>query len=255
MRFILQLARWETRASWRRLLFFFICIGVGVASIVAVRSMIQNVNRGVSIEARQLSTADVQIDSDHAWPPDVLEAIDKIAAPLVEARAETIESVTMARRASADREGAIMIELKGIEAPFPLYGEIDLAGGQTFSYSLLAGNGALVGSSLLDRLNLAVGDEIKIGDSVFQIRGVISREPGGGGGFRLGPRVFIERSTVEATGLTGFASRARRRFLFKTKEGEMETLAKRLNAELKNKVNNIRSYRDSEENVKQNLGR
>ena len=27
----------ETRASWRRLLFFFICIAVGVAAIVALR--------------------------------------------------------------------------------------------------------------------------------------------------------------------------------------------------------------------------
>src|SRR5262249_51976901 len=116
-------------------------------------------------------------------------------------------------------------------------------------------NGALVGPSLLERLDLKVGDQIKIGDGVFQIRGVILHEPGGGGGFRLGPRVLIERSAVEAAGLTGFASRARHRFLFKTKEGEMETLAKRLNAELKNKVNNVRSYRDSEENVKQNLER
>ncbi|HWX41076.1 MAG TPA: FtsX-like permease family protein [Blastocatellia bacterium] len=255
MRFILQLARWETRASWRRLLFFFICIGVGVASIVAVRSMIQNVNRGVSIEARQLSTADVQVDSDHAWTPEVLAAIDRISAPLIETRVETIESVTMARPASADREGAIMIELKGIQSPFPLYGQIELTDGQAFSYSLLDGNGALVGPSFLERLGLKVGDQIKIGDGVFQIRGVILHEPGGGGGFRLGPRVFIERSAVEAAGLTGFASRARRRLLFKTKEGEMETLASRLNAELKNKVNSIKTYRDSQENVKQNLDR
>lgn len=255
MRFILQLARWETRASWRRLLFFFICIGVGVASIVAVRSMIQNVNRGVSIEARQLSTADVQVDSDHAWTPQVLAAIDRIAAPLIETRVETIESVTMARPASAAHEGAIMIELKGIQSPFPLYGQIELTDGQAFSYSLLDGNGALVGPSFLERLGLKVGDQIKIGDGVFQIRGVISHEPGGGGGFRLGPRVFIERSAVEAAGLTGFASRARRRLLFKTKEGEMETLASRLNAELKNKVNSIKTYRDSQENVKQNLDR
>ena len=33
----------ETRASWRRLLFFFICIAVGVAAIVALRSVIQSV--------------------------------------------------------------------------------------------------------------------------------------------------------------------------------------------------------------------
>ena len=35
MSFILNLARRELRSSWRRLLFFFLCIGVGVGSIVA----------------------------------------------------------------------------------------------------------------------------------------------------------------------------------------------------------------------------
>ena len=34
MNFIARMAWREVRASWRRLLFFFICIAVGVASIV-----------------------------------------------------------------------------------------------------------------------------------------------------------------------------------------------------------------------------
>ena len=46
MMFVLRMAVRETRASWRRLLFFFVCIAVGVAAIVALRSVIQSV-RGV----------------------------------------------------------------------------------------------------------------------------------------------------------------------------------------------------------------
>jgi len=42
VRFILQMARRELRASWRRLLFFFACIAVGVGAIAAGRSMLQN---------------------------------------------------------------------------------------------------------------------------------------------------------------------------------------------------------------------
>ena len=45
MTFILNLARRELRSSWKRLLFFFLCIGVGVGSIVALRSMIQKIGR------------------------------------------------------------------------------------------------------------------------------------------------------------------------------------------------------------------
>ena len=43
MKFVLRMAVRETRASWRRLLFFFVCIAVGVAAIVALRSVIQSV--------------------------------------------------------------------------------------------------------------------------------------------------------------------------------------------------------------------
>ena len=49
----------ETRASWKRLLFFFICIAIGVAAIVALRSVIQNVRDVFTQEARGLIAADV----------------------------------------------------------------------------------------------------------------------------------------------------------------------------------------------------
>ena len=44
--FILRMALREIRASWQRLLFFFVCIAVGVAAIVALRSVIQSVRDG-----------------------------------------------------------------------------------------------------------------------------------------------------------------------------------------------------------------
>ena len=86
MRFVFEMARREMRASWRRLLFFFVCIAIGVGSIVILRSMIQNINQAVTGEARSLLTADVQVDSDRPWTPEMLASIDRIAQPLIRAR-------------------------------------------------------------------------------------------------------------------------------------------------------------------------
>ena len=250
MKFILNLARRELRASWRRLLFFFLCIGVGVGSIVALRSMIQNLNRAVAGEARALMTADAQVETTREWPPDVLEKIDRAAPPpLVVARTETIEAPTMLKPADAAREGALMVEVKGVEKNFPLYGDFRLQDGRPFDFALLENGGAVVAPLLLERLSLRVGDRVKIGEKVFEIRGVTTQEPGSGGGFRLGPRVFVERAALETAGLTGFGSRARRKILFKTAEGSMDKLVQRLRAELGNNVFNVRSYKDSEENL------
>lgn len=250
MRFVLNMARRELRASWRRLLFFFLCVGIGVGSIVALRSIIRHINRAVAGEARQLMTADAQVETTREWTTETLDAIAKTARPpLVVATAETIEAATMARPADAARGGAVMIELKGIEPPFPLYGEFKLADGNSFDHALLADGGAVVAPLLLERLGLRVGDEIKIGNKNFRIRAVTKQEPGSSSGFRLGPRVFVARRSIEEAGLTGFGSRARRKLLFKTPEGESENLVRALRAELGNNLFNVRSYRDSEENL------
>ena len=105
-------------------------------------------------------------------------------------------------------------------------------------------------------MSLTVGDEVFIGNTRFTIRGVLDKEPGGSSGFRLGPRVFIERVALEAAGLTGFGSRARRRILFSTPEDKMEPLVKQLRAEFKNNnIINVRSYKNSQENLTEQFSR
>ena len=64
MTFVIRMALREIRASWQRLLFFFVCIAVGVASIVAIRSVIQSVRQGLTREARAMTGADVVVRSD-----------------------------------------------------------------------------------------------------------------------------------------------------------------------------------------------
>ena len=250
MRFVLRMARRELRASWRRLLFFFLCVGFGVGAVVALRTVIRNVREAMTGEARQMLTADVSAETTRPWSPEVLGKIERAArAPLVLDRTETVEASTMARPADPSVEAAQMVELKGVEPQFPLYGEFRLQGGRAFDYALLEGRGAVVAPLLLERLRLKVGDLFKIGEATFEVRGVIEREPGPGSGFRLGPRVFVERKAIEEAGLTGFGSRARRRLLFKTAEGGVEELAARLRAELGRNVVTVRSYRESQENL------
>ena len=250
MSFVFNLAVRELRASWRRLLFFFLCVGVGVGSIVALRSLIQNLNRAVAGEARALMTADVQLDSPRDWAPETLARIERVArSPLAEARTETVETTTMLRPEDDAKGGALMVELKGVEPAFPLYGEFKLADGRAFDHSLLAGGGAVVAPLLLERLNLKVGDRVLIGEKRFEIRGVAQQEPGLGGGLRLGPRVFVERGSVEEAGLTGFGSRARRRMLFLAGAGRAEELTAKLRAEVGGNLVSVRSYRDSEERL------
>ncbi|MEQ1645391.1 MAG: hypothetical protein ABL959_18215, partial [Pyrinomonadaceae bacterium] len=80
MKFIFNLTRREIRSSWRRLLFFFLCIALGVGSVVALRSLIQNITKVVGNDARALMTADVDISSTNDFSPTDVAKIEEVVA-------------------------------------------------------------------------------------------------------------------------------------------------------------------------------
>ena len=101
MQFILKLTIREFRSSWRRLLFFFLCIALGVGSVVALRSLIQNLTQAVGTDARALLTADLEVSSTNDFSPVDIEKVEKIinSSPIVDGRNETITAAVMARPA------------------------------------------------------------------------------------------------------------------------------------------------------------
>src|SRR5262245_41688893 len=251
MTFVLRMAVRETRASWRRLLFFFVCSGVGVAAIVALRSVIQSVRGVFGTEAKALIAADVVISTNRDWPPAARATIDRhLGDANAGTRTETIETPTMVRPADATRLVAKMGEIRAVQAPFPLYGTVVLQGGQTYSHALLQNHGTIVRPELLTTLGVKVGDQISIGQAIFTIRGVLVKEPGRGmGGFSLGPRLLIDYDDVPSTGLLGFGSRAQRQLLVKVPDDRVDNLVRTLRRDLRGDFINARSYRSTEDQI------
>jgi putative ABC transport system permease protein len=257
MRFVLRMAVRETRASLRRLLFFFICIAVGVAAIVALRSVIQSVRGVFGTEAKALIAADVLMATNRDWSPEARATIDRRLADAGSAeRTETVETPTMVRPADRSKAVAKMAELRAVQPAFPLYGRIELQDGQAYSPALLSGHGVLVRPELLTAIGVAVGDRIAIGQATFTIRGLIVREPGRGmGEFSLGPRVIIAYDDLASTGLLGFGSRARRAMLVKVPEERVEPLVKALREDFKDEFINTRSFRSTDDQIGRDFDR
>src|SRR3954467_1174818 len=100
MRFVLLTAFRETRFAWRRLVFFFVCIAIGVGAIVALRSVIQSVRQVLSTEARTLIASDILVSSDRPWQAGTLELIAaRVRAIPGAEQTNATEMATMARPA------------------------------------------------------------------------------------------------------------------------------------------------------------
>jgi putative ABC transport system permease protein len=252
--FVLRMLARELRSSWRRLLFFFVCVAVGVGAIVALRSVIQNVRGGLMAEARSIIASDILVSTNRAWTDEVRVPLDaRLAGPEVLARVESIETATMVR----PEQGAAtarMVELRGVQPGFPLYGQLQLQDDVPFSHELLRGRGALVRPELLAELDTTVGGRIVIGGQPFTIRGVILQEPGRrAGAFSFGSRVLIDYDDLRGLGLLTFGSRASYQILLRVQEGAVERLTREIRQEFREQFVQARSYRSTEDDIGEDL--
>jgi putative ABC transport system permease protein len=250
MTFVLLMAAREMRSSWHRLLFFFICIAIGVGAIVALRSVIQSVRNTFAGEARSLITADAIIASNQALKPEVLATIDQRLQGAGASSMRSVELATMARPAGRADGRARMVELRAVEQDFPYYGRMKLAGDVPYGHALLKNFGVLVRPELLAQLDVKVGDALSIGSQRFTIRGVILSEPGRRlGAFSIGPRVFVDLADLEKTGLMGFGSRVAMQRLLKVPDATFDKLIVDLRADFANEFARVRSYKATEDDI------
>jgi putative ABC transport system permease protein len=255
MKFVARMVLRELRATWRRLLFFFVCVAMGVGAIVALRSVIQSVRTGLMREARAIVSADVLVSTNRPWVPEVRSRLDRrlAAAPILE-KLESIETATMVRPETG--AAAKMVELRGVQRGFPLYGELVLDDGIQYSHDLLRERGALVRPELLVQLGIKVGDRIVIGGRPFTVRGVIVKEPGRRvGAFSFGGRVVVDYDDLRATGLLTFGSRASYQVMLRVRDDGVGPLVADLRREFRNDFVNARSYQATEDDIGEDLMR
>ena len=115
--FVCRMAWRETRASWTRLLFFFLCVAIGVAAIIVLRSVVQQVRETLTREARSLIGADLAVQTNRPWTPEIKTAITSEFGDSVLETNEVVETQTMAASADAKGTGTVrLVELRGVEA-------------------------------------------------------------------------------------------------------------------------------------------
>ena len=255
--FVFKMTLREIRASWKRLVFFFICVAIGVGAIVGVRSIIQSARDALLRESRALLAADVLVESREPWTEEVRAIVNaRLGTVPVLDRIESVETATMARPAESAKAVAKMVELRGVEPGFPFYGELELVGGATVTPEMFADYGALVRPELLAQFDVEVGDEIIIGDDVYEIRGVVLVEPGHQlSAFSLGSRVLVHHAAVVQSNLLVFGSRARYQTLIRIDEAHIEPLVEQLREDVEGTRLRVWSYHNTENRVSRNLKR
>jgi len=283
---MLNMAWRETRAAWRHFLYFLVCIAVGVGALVAVSLFGANVEQAVTREARGLLGGDLEIRLSHTIGPQGMAALESLSNRDFSIT-HVSELVAMAARTEQIPMGGQptqIVELKAVESGYPLYGALKVepsrplpelltpsisvcsrsgASPVTSPTTLHASrftsdascHGAVVQESLLIRMKLAVGDRLKIGQSLFIITGIVRTEPDRtANAFSLGPRVLISQEGLRAALLIQPGSRVRERYLVKIPASmPPEPLMYELRGRLASESARVSGYRDAQPQLKQFL--
>jgi putative ABC transport system permease protein len=210
MNFILKMAWRDTRASRRRLLLFSLAIVLGVAALVAVGSLRDNLRLAIEEQTKSLLGADLTVNSRSEFSAEALQYF----AGLGDDRAREISFNSMLILPVAGGPTRL-VQVRAIEGDFPFYGEFDTkpAGART---ALRGGLNAVLEESLMIQFNLKPGDKVRLGTAEYTVAGGLRAIPGEATAVAtMAPRVFVPLSTVGGTGLLQPGSLSRHRMYFK----------------------------------------
>jgi putative ABC transport system permease protein len=198
MRLAFRFARRELRSGIAGFRIFLACLALGVAAIAASGSTAEAFRQGLASQAREILGGDVVFSLDQGrFSPDQRAAFAALGPVAYSVRANG-----MAETAGGQRR---LVDMRGVDAAYPLVGAVELSGAPDLATALRVDNdvaGAVVEQGLLDRLDLKLGDTFTVGGTPFVARAVLLAEPDRlGRGFALGPRVVTTVPAVERAGL------------------------------------------------------
>lgn len=191
-------ARRELRAGVRGFRIFIACLALGVAAIAAAGSTAEAFRQGLAGQARELMGGDLSASIESRFfTPAERAAFDR------EGRTSSVIRLrAMAQAASGARR---LVDVRGVDAAFPLAGTFQLSGAPNLSAAIAPHGGlpgAVVEPALIERLNLRLGDRMLIGDQPVIVAATLVSEPDRlSRGFALAPRVMIAREALLRAGL------------------------------------------------------
>ena len=206
-----MIARWFWR-EWRSpsLLIVWLALSLAVACVLALGSISDRMEKGLSQQSREFMAGDRVLRSSHEIPQAWL---DKAAAEGLKVNRQ-LSFPTMTFAGDTPQ----LAYVKAVDSGYPLYGTL-----QTEPPGLSPTPGSvLLAPRLMSMLNLKPGDTIDVGDATLKVAGEVIQEPDAGfNPFQMAPRLLMNVEDVAQTAAVQPGSRISWRYKFAGEPGQI----------------------------------
>jgi len=215
--------RWFWR-EWRSpsLLIVWLALTLAVACVLALGSISDRMEKGLSQQSRDFMAGDRTLRSSTAAPAAWLDKARETGLSV----SRQLSFMTMTFAGQTPQLAAV----KAVENIYPMFGEL-----KTQPPGLKPQPGtALAAPRLMALLSLHVGDELDVGDTTLRITGEIIQEPDGGfNPFEMAPRLLINLADADKTGAIQPGSRLTWRYKFAGKPQQLDTYDRWITPQIK----------------------
>jgi len=177
-----RIALIDLRGDIRRFIILVACLAIGVGAIATVSSVGAALQAAITRDARVILGGDVEIRNMDA-------DVNPAEASYFDTLGTVAEVIDLNARARVN-EASVFLNLRAVTPNYPLVGTLDLgpeSGTATLPELLADDTGIVVDARVLDRLGIAIGDSLELGNADFVVRGTLKALPDQAAqGFQLG---------------------------------------------------------------------
>jgi putative ABC transport system permease protein len=193
----LRLAWRELRGGLHGFYVFIACIALGSMAIAGVGSVAASLADGMARQGQVILGGDLSFSLvEREAKPDELSYLKSQGK---------VSSVATLRAMARSAGEAALVELKAVDAAYPLYGAVKLDPPGPLDAALAKHGdvfGAVADPTLLTRLGIKPGARLSVGHASFELRAALANEPDKlAGGIGFGPRLMVSEQALRATGL------------------------------------------------------
>ena len=224
----LRLALREMRGGLKGFYIFLACIALGTAAIAGVNSVSSAITEAIASQGQTLLAGDVRFELRNRFAtPEELKYFEGLGDV---SQSSGLRSMVRL----PDGSDQTLVEAKGVDGAYPLYGALETEPQKPAS-ELFAKEGdafgAVVAPLLLDRLGVAVGDEVLLGTAKIRVAGTLTREPDAvSEGFGFAPRLMLSQEALRASGLVQTGSLVENSYRIRLANTEVSPAALRAEA-------------------------
>lgn len=227
---LIKMAWRDSRRNRSRLLLFVSSIVLGIAALVAIYSLGDNMRRDIDEQAASLLGADLQVSSSKMPEGAAKKMLDSLGGERSEEK--TFPSMIYFLKNGGTR----LIQVRALSGGFPYYGTLETEPVRAAA-SFRNRREALVDRTLMLQYDAQIGDSIRLGNLDFAIAGTLIKAPGQTGlSASVSPVVYIPLQHLDSTGLLQKGSRINYRYYYQFKsnvnvENMMQGLRNRFDTE------------------------